>query len=131
MDRIAIIAAIATIQTPHEENDMTSPFRFDGRHVVVVLGGTSGIGRAVALAAHTAGARVTMLGRDTEIPCDVTDPATVTRAFERTGPIDLVLTAGARVGSPRLEQLTDIELALTYEVKLFGNLVNVDGGGLL
>jgi NAD(P)-dependent dehydrogenase (short-subunit alcohol dehydrogenase family) len=101
---------------------MTSSIQFDGRHVVV-LGGTSGIGRAVAQAARVAGARVTVLGRDTEIPCDLTDPASVTRAFERTGPIDhLVLTAGARVGSPRLEQLTDAELALTYEVKLFGNL---------
>jgi NAD(P)-dependent dehydrogenase (short-subunit alcohol dehydrogenase family) len=101
---------------------MNSPIRLDGRHVVV-LGGTSGIGRAVADAAQSAGARVTVLGRGTEIPCDVTDADSVDRAFARISSIDhLVLTAGARVGSPRLDQLTDAELALTYEVKLFGSL---------
>src|SRR5258706_14359168 len=55
--------------------------------------------------------------------CDFPDANSVHRGYERTGSIDqLVLTAGARVGSPRLEQLTDAELALTYEVKLFGSL---------
>jgi len=90
---------------------------------VVVVGGTSGIGQAVAAAAHAAGAKVTALGRGSAIACDVTDPVSVTQAFERLGPVDhLVLTAGARVGSPHLAQLTDAELALTYEVKLFGAL---------
>ncbi|WP_342620342.1 SDR family oxidoreductase [Rhodoferax sp. GW822-FHT02A01] len=93
-----------------------------GQHVVVV-GGTSGIGRAVVRAAQTAGAKVTALGRGSGIACDVTDPDSVNQAFARLGPVDhLVITAGARVGSPSLAQLTDAELALTYEVKLFGAL---------
>jgi NAD(P)-dependent dehydrogenase (short-subunit alcohol dehydrogenase family) len=101
---------------------MSPSLRFDGQHVVVV-GGSSGIGRGVAQAAEAAGARVTVLGRHTAIPCDLSDDASVVQAFQRTGPIDhLVLTPGARVGSPRLEQLTDAELALAFDVKLFGSL---------
>lgn len=100
----------------------TTPLRFDGQHVVVV-GGSSGIGRAVAAAAEAAGARVTALGRHTPIACDLTDDASVVQAFQRTGAIDhLVLTPGARVGSPRLDQLTDAELLAAYQVKLFGSL---------
>ena len=93
-----------------------------GQHVVVV-GGTSGIGQAVVAAVQVAGAKVTALGRGSAIVCDVTDPIGVNRAFEGLGPVDhLVITVGARVGSPSLAQLTDAELALTYEVKLFGAL---------
>src|SRR5258706_5158401 len=122
MSRAAPMPSRSMRRLTHKENDMDSSIRLDGRHVVV-LGGTSGIGRAVAHAAQAAGARVTVLGRNTEIPCDVTDANSVDRAFEHTGSIDhLVLTTGARVGSPRLDQLTDAELALTYEVKLFGSL---------
>jgi NAD(P)-dependent dehydrogenase (short-subunit alcohol dehydrogenase family) len=101
---------------------MDTSIRLNDQHVVVV-GGTSGIGRAVANAAQNAGARVTVLGRGSAITCDVTNTASVNTAFQRLGQINhLVLTAGARVGSPRLDQLSDAELVLTYDVKLFGAL---------
>ena len=100
---------------------------------VVVLGGTSGIGRAVADAAADAGAKVTLLGRSvaadrphTSIMADVTDADSLRRAFEQTGLIDhLVVTVGARGASPKLVDLAAHDLHQTFGVKLFGMLLAV------
>jgi NAD(P)-dependent dehydrogenase (short-subunit alcohol dehydrogenase family) len=74
---------------------------------VAVIGGTSGIGLAVARAALAAGARVTVAARhperiESELPAaralavDVTDDGSVERAFEAIGELDhLVCTAAS------------------------------------
>jgi len=97
---------------------------------VVVIGGTSGIGRAVAQEAVARGAIVTVIGRSAKASgniraavADVTDNAALAQAFAAIGKIDhLVLTAGARVGSPKLTELARDELKLAFNVKLFGSL---------
>ncbi|MDC8757558.1 SDR family oxidoreductase [Janthinobacterium fluminis] len=102
---------------------------FTGKNVVVV-GGTSGIGRAVALAARAAGATVTVIGRSARggdgiaaVAADITDPAALARAFGGIGGIDaLVLTSGARVGSTRLAELGMDEIQLAFDVKVYGYL---------
>jgi NAD(P)-dependent dehydrogenase (short-subunit alcohol dehydrogenase family) len=108
---------------------MSHPHSLQDQHVVVV-GGSSGIGRAVARAAYAQGARITILGRSARAgdglaarAVDLTDPACLAAAFAMLGGIDhLVITAGARVGSPQLTQLKADELQLGFQTKLFGAL---------
>ncbi|HEY9102327.1 SDR family oxidoreductase [Chitinimonas sp.] len=108
---------------------MSLAYAFQSQRVVVI-GGSSGIGRGVALAAKAQGAEVVVLGRSAKatdglraIAADIANPASLARAFAEIGQIDhLVITAGARVGSSKLADLTSTDLELTYQIKLFGAL---------
>jgi NAD(P)-dependent dehydrogenase (short-subunit alcohol dehydrogenase family) len=94
---------------------------------VVVLGGSSGIGEAVALLAYSEGARVFALSRSgiapegaTGIAAAVEDTAAVTAVMAGAGVIHhLVHTVGARVGSAPLAQMDDATLPVAFEAKLF------------
>ncbi len=107
-----------------------------GRHVLVI-GGTSGIGAAVAAGALARGATVTVAGRDeararaaadrlgtgaTGVAVDVADPAAVTALVEGLDALhDLVVTAN-EPGGGRVADLDPAAVQRTIGVKLLGQL---------
>ena len=108
---------------------MTSPL--NGK-TVIVIGGSSGIGAAVAKAAAARGAQVVLAGRrlssstDNGVrsePVDVTDALSLQRLFETVGRFDhLVYTSGPSVRAKHLSE-TDLEEAQgNLNVKLWGAL---------
>lgn len=108
---------------------MTSPLK--GK-TVVVIGGSSGIGAAVARQAAARGAQVVLAGRrlasavDSGVrsePVDVTDSSSLQRLFESVGRVDhLVFTAGPSVQAKPLQD-SDLQLAQdNFNVKLWGAL---------
>lgn len=119
--------------------DTGEPSTFSGR-TVIVTGGGSGIGQAIATLFGARGARVGILdlasadatvraitdagGTAVHVPCDVSKQDDVTRAFadvqQRFGPLDvLVNSAGvAHVGT--VEQTTEADLDRIYAVNVKG-----------
>lgn len=108
---------------------MTSPL--SGK-TIIVIGGSSGIGAAVAKQAVARGAHVVLAGRRLSSTVengvrseqvDVTDAASLQRLFETVGPFDhLVYTAGPAVQAKALIE-TDLNLAQdNFNVKLWGSL---------
>jgi len=97
---------------------------------VVVVGASSGIGRAVAELAGRSGARVLGLSRTgagpegtTGVSADARDDAQVTAALARLDRIDhLVFTASTPQGSPRVSELGGDALLSAFEGKLFAAL---------
>src|SRR5471032_638470 len=99
---------------------------------IIVIGGSSGIGSAVAKQAVARGAQVVLGGRRLSSTVengvrseqvDVTDAASLQRLFETVGPFDhLVYTAGPAVQAKALIE-TDLNLAQdNFNVKLWGSL---------
>jgi NAD(P)-dependent dehydrogenase (short-subunit alcohol dehydrogenase family) len=105
---------------------------------IVVIGGSSGIGLAVARAALAAGAQVTVAGRDADrlssarqatpglqtAILDITDEAQLAACFGEVGKLDhLVVTAGALIGSSALVDLDAAAARLAIDTKLIGSLL--------
>ncbi|TFF14379.1 SDR family oxidoreductase [Pseudomonas sp. BCA14] len=99
---------------------------------VIVIGGSSGIGAAVAKAAAARGAQVVLAGRRLTSgvedglrsePVDVTDTASLQRLFETVGRFDhLVYTSGPSVRAKPLIETDLIEAQENFNVKLWGAL---------
>ncbi|CAB3792092.1 SDR family oxidoreductase [Pararobbsia alpina] len=100
---------------------------------IVVIGGLSGIGRAVAERAAREGARVIAAGRraapadwspQIEIAkLDVRDEGAVEKLFTSLGAIDhLVTTAGPVIGATPLAGLDLDALKQAFDIKLFGQI---------
>ena len=103
-------AAIAGSQAGHA---------FTADTVSVVIGGTSGIGRAVADALAARPGRVIAAGLTTGL--DVSDPAAVAAFFESIGPVDhVVFTAGSQAPGGPVASL-DLDAAkAAFDIKFWG-----------
>lgn len=99
---------------------------------IIVIGGSSGIGAAVAQAALARGAHVIVAGRrlapgsDSGLrnePVDVTDSASLKQLFETLGRFDhLVYTSGPSVRAKPLIETNLDEARDNFDVKLWGAL---------
>ena len=99
---------------------------------VIVIGGSSGIGAAVAKAAAARGAQVVLAGRRLvsgvenglrSEPVDVTDAASLQRLYETVGRFDhLVYTSGPSVRAKTLIETDLSEAQENFNVKLWGSL---------
>lgn len=87
----------------------------------VVIGGTSGIGRAVAEALRTRPGRVEAVGRAEGI--DIAQPDTVSAFFARLGPVDhVVVTAGSQAPGGRFTDVSPAAAKAAFDVKFWGSL---------
>ena len=98
--------------------------------VVIVTGGTSGIGLAAVQALRAKGCTVYALSRHGDIPCDVSDEqsarAAVHQVLEKEGRVDILVNC-AGFGISGAAELTPLETAKKQlDVNLFGtaNMVN-------
>ena len=98
--------------------------------VVIITGGTSGIGLAAVKALQERGCTVYALSRRGEIPCDVSDEASTRAAvqtvLDREGRIDILVNC-AGFGISGAGELTPLEAAKKQlDVNLYGtaNMVN-------
>ena len=108
------------------------------RHIVVVTGGASGIGRATALAFKKEGAEVAILdlgGEDLTaaakamkcfgIPCDVTKPEVVKAAMakvaETFGGVDIVVSNAGRAWQGKIGTVDEQVLRDSFELNFYGH----------
>lgn len=103
---------------------------------VVVIGRGSGTARAVALLAHSHGARVVVAGRDkiglrsdyggtyidTEA-VDITDDESIARLAARTGPVDHVVATAAAWAGLRLADLERHDLRKSFDINIIGSMM--------
>lgn len=95
--------------------------RFDNQTVSVVVGGASGIGKAVAEALSQRPGRVEIAGRKAGL--DIADPATVEAWFERLGPIDhVIVTAGSEAPGGQVADVSFEAAKAAFDVKFWGSL---------
>ena len=123
-------------------NDAARP-RFDfSRKAVLVTGGTSGIGEAIAASFAASGANVVITGRDEErgavlrkrlgsgrstvefIPGDIRDPVFCANLVNEThtllGGLDIVVNSAGVIYHATVEQTTDEQWSNTFDVNVNG-----------
>ena len=103
--------------------------------IVVVVGGGSGIGLAVAKQAHLGGASVIVLGRSSTkleqakgligqnakaIATDVLDETAITQAFEKIGAFDHLFISAQDASTAPLSETTIEKLRPTLDSKIWG-----------
>ena len=94
---------------------------FDNQTVSVVVGGASGIGKAVAKALSQRPGRVEIVGRKAGL--DIADPAAVEAWFDRLGPIDhVVVTAGSQAPGGKVTEVSFEAAKAAFDVKFWGSL---------
>ncbi|HEY5979226.1 MAG TPA: beta-ketoacyl-ACP reductase [Microlunatus sp.] len=99
--------------------------------VVLVTGGSKGIGRGIAQRLHAAGHRVAATYRSGDVPagvlgvqCDITDPAQVDAAFSEVeralGPVEVLVANAGITRDTLLMRMSDDDWSAVIETNLTG-----------
>ena len=95
---------------------------FNDNTVSVVIGGTSGIGAAVASALMQRPGRVEIASRATGL--DIADSTAVAAYFHKLGPIDhLIVTAGSAAPGGKISDIDLNAAKAAFDVKFWGSVV--------
>jgi NAD(P)-dependent dehydrogenase (short-subunit alcohol dehydrogenase family) len=87
----------------------------------IIIGGTSGIGRAVANALAVRTGHVEVASRSTGL--DVSDPLAVAAYFEEQGPVDhVIVTAGSQAPSGKLIDIDMNAAKAAFDTKFWGSI---------
>jgi 3-oxoacyl-[acyl-carrier protein] reductase len=100
--------------------------------VVLVTGGSKGIGRGIAERMHAAGHRVAATYRSGDVPagvlgvqCDITDPAQVDAAFgeveKSLGPVEVLVANAGITRDTLLMRMSDDDWSAVIETNLTGS----------
>ncbi len=100
--------------------------------VVLVTGGSKGIGRGIAQRLHAAGHRVAATYRSGDVPtgvlgvqCDITDPAQVDAAFKEVesalGPVEVLVANAGITRDTLLMRMSDDDWSTVIETNLTGS----------
>ena len=100
--------------------------------VVLVTGGSKGIGRGIAQRLHAAGHRVAATYRSGDVPagvlgvqCDITDPAQVDAAFSEVesalGPVEVLVANAGITRDTLLMRMSDDDWSAVIETNLTGS----------
>ncbi len=101
---------------------MSSSFDLSGR-VALVIGGTSGIGTALAAGLAEHGARVIAAGRSSaEHPVDVTSRQSLEALRDKIGRVDILVNAAGQTFRRPTEETTELAWTQLLDVSLTGML---------
>ena len=91
--------------------------------VAVVIGGTSGIGRALSLGLEQHGAHVIAAGRSSELyPVNVTSRQSLEALRDRIGRVDILINAAGQTFRQPTEEVTELAWTQLVDVTLTGML---------
>lgn len=101
---------------------MPGKFDLSGR-VAVVVGGTSGIGRALAVGLQEHGAHVVASGRSSvEYPVDVTSRQSLEALRDKVGRVDILVNAAGQTFRRPTQDITELDWTRLIDVSLTGIL---------
>src|SRR5271154_765793 len=91
--------------------------------VAVVVGGTSGIGQAIAAGLEQHGARVIASGRSSALyPVDVTSRQSLETLRDKVGPVDILINAAGQTFRKPTLDTTELEWTRLIDITLTGML---------
>ena len=100
---------------------MTNESTKQEKHTFVIIGGTSGIGKALAMQLRNENNTVHIASRHTGV--DITDEKSICEYFESIGVFDhLIVTAGSSAPAGKVTDVATADAKIAFDTKFWGSL---------